>query len=94
MKFIVNLSSDLPGGGTPELIRVGCNVKIIGLIIFTHRSSGWYWRVRESRVYLRFLIHLMNFELVEIHDRCVLSTSFFVFGGVLSQKQGVGSSNG
>ena len=24
MKFIVNVSSDFPGGGIPQIIRVGC----------------------------------------------------------------------
>ena len=41
MKFIVNVSSDFPVGGTPELIMVGYNVKILGLIILADRSGGW-----------------------------------------------------
>ena len=36
----------------------------------------------------------MDLGLVEIHDRCILSTSLRLFGGVMSQRQGVGSTNG
>ena len=42
----------------------------------------------------KVLVHLLDLQLVEIRGRCVLSTSFRLFGGVLSQRQRVGSTNG
>ena len=53
-------------------------------------EAGWYWHVMESRFYLRFLVYLIDLELVGVHNQCVLSTSFCVFGGALSQGQGGG----
>ena len=42
----------------------------------------------------KVLVHVMNLELVEIRDRCVLSTSFSVFAGTHSQSQGEGTTGG
>lgn len=41
MMFNVNVLSDLLGGGTLELVRVGCNLRILRLIIFSRSRTGW-----------------------------------------------------